>query len=55
MPNINAGNGVVTHVNVFTVPPDKQQALVDSLARGGHLRRNTPLGAVQPASERRAT
>ena len=30
-PAIGAGNGVVTHINVFTVPAGKQQALVDSL------------------------
>jgi len=29
MPIIEAGNGVVTHINVFTVSPEKQQALVD--------------------------
>jgi len=31
MPRIEAGNGVVTHINVFTVAPEKQQLLVDSL------------------------
>lgn len=31
MPTITVGNGVVTHVNVFTTTPDKQQALVESL------------------------
>ena len=31
MPTIEPNNGVVTHINVFTVSPDKQQALVDSL------------------------
>ena len=31
MPVIEAGKGVVTHINVFTVPAGKQQALVDSL------------------------
>jgi hypothetical protein len=31
MSKIEAGNGVVTHINVFTVAPDKQQQLVDSL------------------------
>lgn len=28
---IKANNGVVTHINVFTVAPEKQQALADSL------------------------
>jgi heme-degrading monooxygenase HmoA len=31
MPKVEAGNGVVTHINVFTVAPEKQQLLVDSL------------------------
>lgn len=31
MPVIEAGKGVVTHINVFTVPVEKQQQLVDSL------------------------
>jgi hypothetical protein len=31
MPKIEAGNGVVTHINVFTAAPGKQQLLVDSL------------------------
>jgi quinol monooxygenase YgiN len=31
MPVIQADNGVVTHINVFTVSPVNQQALVDSL------------------------
>ena len=31
MPKIEAGTGVVTHINVFTVAPEQQQALVDSL------------------------
>lgn len=28
---IEAGNAVVTHINVFTTTPERQQALVDSL------------------------
>jgi Antibiotic biosynthesis monooxygenase len=28
---IESNNGVVTHINVFTVEPEKQQLLVDSL------------------------
>ena len=31
MPKVEAGTGVVTHINVFTVAPEKQQLLVDSL------------------------
>jgi heme-degrading monooxygenase HmoA len=31
MSKMEAGNGVVTHINVFTVAPHKQQQLVDSL------------------------
>lgn len=31
MPIIRAGNQVITHINVFSVSPDKQQQLVDSL------------------------
>ena len=31
MPVIAAGKGIVTHINVFTVAPEKQQLLVDSL------------------------
>lgn len=34
MPVIEAANGVVTHINVFTVAPENQQALVDSLTAG---------------------
>ncbi len=37
---IRTGDGVVTHINVFTTTPDKQQALVDSLT-----------GTVKAASE----
>src|SRR4051812_17657657 len=32
MPVIEARNGTVTHINVFTVDPPRQQELVDSLA-----------------------
>jgi quinol monooxygenase YgiN len=31
MPTIEAGNSIVTHINVFTVEPGRQQELVDSL------------------------
>jgi len=42
MPHIEAGNGVVTHVNVFTVAPDRQQALVDSLIETVNAARAVP-------------
>ncbi|HEX6000993.1 MAG TPA: antibiotic biosynthesis monooxygenase [Hyphomicrobiaceae bacterium] len=31
MPNIVAANGIVTHINVFTVAPERQDELVQSL------------------------
>ena len=31
MPMIQARDGTVTHINVFTVPPDRQEELVRSL------------------------
>jgi hypothetical protein len=42
MPSIDADNGVVTHVNVFTVLPGKQQALVDSLIATVNAAREVP-------------
>jgi hypothetical protein len=42
MPNIEARNGVVTHVNMFTVPPDRQQELVDSLIETVNAARAVP-------------
>lgn len=42
MPSINPENGVVTHVNVFTVSPEKQQALVDSLIATVDAAREVP-------------
>ena len=33
MPIITSGTGVITQINVFTVPPDRQQPLIDHLAR----------------------
>ena len=42
MPTIEAGNGVVTHVNVFAVAPEKQQALVDSLVETVNAARDVP-------------
>jgi hypothetical protein len=42
MPKIEAGNGVVTHINVFAVPPEQQQALVDSLIETVNAARDVP-------------
>ena len=42
MPKIEAGSGVVTHINVFTVEPEKQQLLVDSLLETVREARSVP-------------
>jgi hypothetical protein len=42
MPNIQSGRGVVTHINVFTVPREKQQQLVDSLLETVKAAREVP-------------
>ena len=42
MPVIAPGTGVVTHINVFTVAPEKQQLLVDSLIETVKAARNVP-------------
>jgi hypothetical protein len=42
MPKIEAGTGVVTHINVFTVAPEQQQALVDSLIETVNVARDVP-------------
>jgi hypothetical protein len=42
MPNIEPGNSVVTHINVFTVAPEKQQLLVDSLIATVNAARSVP-------------
>jgi len=42
MPVIVAGNGVVTDINVFTVAPEKQQLLVDSLVETVNAARSVP-------------
>lgn len=42
MPRIASGTGVVTHVNVFTVAPEKQQLLVDSLIETVKAAREVP-------------
>ena len=42
MPIIEAGNGVVTHINVFTVSRENQQKLVDSLLETVNAARSIP-------------
>jgi len=42
MPKIEAGSGVVTHINVFTVAPEKQQLLVDSLLEAVNEAKKVP-------------
>lgn len=42
MPVIAAGTGTVTHINVFTVAPEKQQLLVDSLIETVKMARTMP-------------
>jgi quinol monooxygenase YgiN len=42
MPTIEPATTVVTHINVFTVDPARQQALVDSLIETVEEARNVP-------------
>jgi quinol monooxygenase YgiN len=42
MPTIETGNGVVTHINVFRVAREQQQALVDSLVETVNAARSVP-------------
>jgi len=42
MPFIQIGRGIVTQINVFTVPPGGQQALIDHLAGAAAFARQTP-------------
>ena len=39
MPLIKAGSGVITQINVFTVPPGEQQPLIDYLSAAAHTAR----------------
>jgi quinol monooxygenase YgiN len=39
---IRANSGVITQINVFTVPPDGQQALIDHLAKAAACARQEP-------------
>lgn len=42
MPLIRANSGVITQINVFTVPPDRQQALIDHLSKAVACARQEP-------------
>lgn len=42
MPVIQANTGIVTQINVFTVPDGGQQALIDVLAESARFARSTP-------------
>ena len=42
MPSIQPGSTVVTHINVFTVAPAKQQQLVDSLVETVRAAKQVP-------------
>lgn len=42
MSAIEIKEGIVTHINVFTVPANKQQMLVDSLIETVNVARNVP-------------
>lgn len=42
MPSINANTGIVTQINVFTVPEGGQQALIDFLKEAAKFASATP-------------
>ncbi|WP_338829721.1 antibiotic biosynthesis monooxygenase family protein [Bradyrhizobium sp. 27S5] len=42
MPIIRANSGIVTQINVFTVPEGRQQALIDHLAESARFASGTP-------------
>ena len=42
MPTINANTGIVTQINVFTVPSGGQQALIDFLKEAAKFASSTP-------------
>ena len=42
MPIIRANSGIVTQINVFTVPEGGQQALIDHLAESARFASDTP-------------
>jgi antibiotic biosynthesis monooxygenase (ABM) superfamily enzyme len=42
VPTINANTGIVTQINVFTVPEGGQQALIDFLSEAAKFASSTP-------------
>jgi hypothetical protein len=42
MPTIEANSGIITQINVFTVKPENQQALVDHLIGAASVARQVP-------------
>jgi hypothetical protein len=54
MPIIRANAGIITQINVFTVPDGDQQALIDLLSESAHLLRKRRAGS-RPACTRAAT
>lgn len=42
MPLIQADTGVITQINVFTVPPERQQGLIDHLVEAAACAREDP-------------
>lgn len=42
MPIIESANGVITQINLFTVPEGGQRAMLDQLAKGVAIARQTP-------------
>jgi hypothetical protein len=55
MPTIEAKTGIVTHINVFTVPKEMQQRLVDQLIETVNAAKQVPgwiFGQHSPQSRR---
>ena len=52
MPTIEAKTGIVTHINVFTVPVEKQQQLVDQLIETVNAAKQVP-GWISASIHRR--
>jgi antibiotic biosynthesis monooxygenase (ABM) superfamily enzyme len=42
VPTINANTGIVTQINVFTVPEGRQQSLIDFLKEAAQFASSTP-------------
>ena len=49
MPIIRANAGIITQINVFTVPMGGQQALIDHLTEAARFSRDTPEVGYPPA------